>query len=179
MAPKSAGFWPKFGICALLVVWEPNEATPSLSLIYLDISHDRPTSEPTDFYLKNSIEIGCFGFFSDVVSKRTKVAHQVLKDAKHRTREFHDCVRALVTEKMVFFMKKFYQPAREILRKKSVTKSSKIWAENEEFRSSEVKKQQLEPVRFLIFSHEWKSVMWLILTCLFDLNKNFQKYLKR
>ena len=49
------------------------------------------------------------GFFSDVVSKRTKVAHQVLNDAKHRTREFHDCVRTLVTEKMVFFMEKFYQ----------------------------------------------------------------------
>ena len=90
-------------------------------------------------------------FFSDVVSKRTKVAHQVLNDAKHRTREFHDCVRTLVTEKMVFFMKKFYQPAREILRKKSVTKSFKIWTENAEFRTSGVKKQQLDPVRFSIF----------------------------
>ena len=77
-----------------------------------------------------------FGFFSDVVSKRTKVAHQVLKDAKHKTREFHDCVRALVTEKMVFFMKKFYQSAREILRKKSVTKSFKIWAENEDLKQT-------------------------------------------
>ena len=71
---------------------------------------------------------------------------------------------------MVFFMNPAKKPAREILRKKSVTKSFKIWTENEEFRTSGVKKQQLEPVRFSIF-FAWVKMGYV--AC-FDLVVRFQ-----